>query len=95
MNIIDMFNLGSKFMAEGNMPMAVQMWQEVIKADNSYGPAHYNMAGFLRQQNNVMAEREEINKFLDCPVTGRTIKLIQVAEARLVEIENQLKAQPK
>ena len=93
MTIVDVFNLGNKFMSEGNMPMAVQMWQEILKTNPEYGPAHLNMAHFLRTQNNVTAEREELNKFLDCPLTGRTLDMIANVKTRLTEIENQLKTQ--
>lgn len=93
MNINDLFQLGNKFMQEGNMPMAVQMWQEIIKSVPEYGPAHLNMAHFLRSQNNVMAERNELNIFMDCPLTSRTLDMVQNVKTRLAEIENQLKGQ--
>lgn len=93
MTIVDMFNLGNKFMTEGNMPLAVNMWQEILKSNPEYGPAHMNMAHFLRTQNNPVAEREALQHFLDCPLTGRTIDMLQNVKARIAEIENQLKPQ--
>ena len=93
MTINDLFALANKFRQDGNVPMAVQLWTEALKADPFYGPAHVNMADMYRSQANIVAEKDHLNKFLDCPVTGRTIPLVQQAMNRLVEIEKQLNPQ--
>lgn len=91
MHINDMFQLGNKFMQDGNMPMAVQMWQEIIKLAPDYGPAHINMAHFLRTQNNVVAERDELVRFMDCPLTAKMLEVVPTVKSRIAEIETQLK----
>ena len=90
MNISELFQLGNKFMTDGNMGMAVQMWQELLKQVPEYGPAHLNMAHFFRQQNNVPAEKNELNIFMDCPLTARTLEMVPNVKTRLAEIEKAL-----
>ena len=93
MTINDLFALANKFRAEGNVQMAFNLWSEMLKMDPFYGPAHINMADTFRQQGNVPAERQHLNLFLDCPVTGRTIQLVPQAQTRIAEIDKQLNPQ--
>lgn len=93
MTINDLFGLANKFRTDGNIQMAVQLWQEALKADPFYGPAHVNMADVFRQQGNLAAEKQHLNLFLDCPVTGRTIPLVQQAMNRIAELDKPPAAQ--
>ena len=90
MTITEIFNLGNKFMQEGNLQTAVQMWQECIKINPEFGLSHYNLAQFLRSQNNLRGAFDEYSKFMDSPVTGRTLDLIPQVKQILVDIEKQL-----
>lgn len=74
-------------MNEGNMQIAVQLWQEILKINPDYGPAHLNMSHFFRTQNNLIGEKEELNRFLECPLTGKSLPMVQGVNDRLKEIE--------
>ena len=83
----DLFNLANKFRTDGNLQMAFQLWAEVLKTDPLFGAAYLNMADVFRQQNNVIAEKDHLNKFLDCPLTGRTLTIVPQVATRIAEIE--------
>ena len=94
MTIVDLLGLANKFRVDGNIQMAVQLWQEALKADPFYGPAHINMADTYRAQGNVAAEKQHLNQFLECNITGRTLPLVQQVMNRLAEIEKPSVPQP-
>ena len=94
MTINDLFGLANKFRTEGNIQMAVQLWNEALKADPFFGPAHVNLADIARSQGNFIAEKNHLNQFLDCPITGRTLNYVQQAVSRITELEKPPVAQP-
>ena len=95
MNITDLFNLGNKYQQEGRVEMAVEMWKECEKIDTFFGPAHINLYNIYRSQNNIAQAKEQLVRFLNCPVTGYTLDIIPKIKQELGEIEKQLNPQPQ
>lgn len=94
MTTIDLFNLGNKFLSEGNTAMAMNLWQKLVADDAFFGPAYVNMFNVYKQQGNLHLAKECVEKFLNCPVTGNTIDMIPKARQELADIEKQMNPKP-
>ena len=86
MTTYDLFAYGNNLRQQGNIQMALQVWQDVARQDPIFAPVHINLAHIYRSQNNTNAEREELMKFMNSPQTGVTMDLIPNVKARLMEM---------
>lgn len=95
MNASEAFGLGNQFQQEGRMDMALEMWRKAIGIDPMFGPAHLNLFNVAKGQNNLPQAREQLIRFLNCPITGFTLEAIPRIRQELAEIEKQLGIVPK
>ena len=94
MNVIDIFNLGNKYQAEGNIDMALQLWAECGKMSPVFSVNFINMYNVYRQRNDLPKAKECIHEFLRRPITGETLDMIPKIKSELEEINKQLNPQP-
>ncbi len=94
MTAIDLFNLGNQFQNEGKVELAIEMWKRACQADAMFGPPHLHLHNTYKAQGNIMAARQELIAFLNCPITGFSLDMIPKAKAELAEIEKALLPQP-
>lgn len=87
----DLFEMGLNFQNQGNIPMATQMYNEILKVDPKYSMVHVNMAKVLGSQGNIQGELEALKQFMKCPLTGNTFEMVQPIKNRINEIEQKLK----
>lgn len=98
MNRVDLFAYGDKCHREGNTPMAVNIWNDLLKQDPHLGvfaAVHLNLADIHKKAGNAMGERGELIAFLNSVQTGITLDLLPNAKARLQEIDAKLAPQPQ
>lgn len=88
------FELAENFRAQNNVPLAVQMYNEVLKLNPGFGLVHINMAKLLNSQGNVQAEYEALKQFMNCNLTAITLDLVPGIKIRIAEIEKQNQPQP-
>ena len=93
MTVVDLFNLGNKYQNEGNIQLAMNMWQECVKMDQNFSPAYINMFNNHRSSNNLKAAKECLDKFSNCPLTMNTLELVPQVKKELADIEKQLNPQ--
>lgn len=94
MTVQDLFNLANKYHVEGNNNMARQLWLECIKSDPNYGPAYVNLGNLSKVSGNLAEARQFFERFLACPLTGYTFKILPRIEEELINITNQLTPKP-
>lgn len=95
MNVTEVFSLAQKFQSEGKIDLALQTYQECGSIDPFFAPAHANLYQIFRQRNDLVNAREELIRFLNCPITGFTIDSIPKAKQELAELEKQIASIPK
>jgi len=94
MNANDLFNLANNYMNTGNSQMAMQLWQDIVKTDPMFGPAYINMFNVYNGSNNLQQAKDCLEKFLNCPLTGRTIDMLPKIREELNIINNKLDPKP-
>lgn len=94
MTVMDIFNLANKFAQEGKGNQAVEMWLECTRMEPGFGPAYINLANAYKQINNLVAAREALNNFMNCPITGNTLDIVPKIKQELAEINQKLNPQP-
>ena len=90
MNVIDLFNLGNKYHAEGKLDMALQIWTECIQNDRLFSVPLINIHNILRQQGNLVKAREALLEFKRRPLTGETLDMLPRVNHEIEEINKQL-----
>lgn len=83
------FEMAENFRAQNNLPMAIQMYNEVLKLKPEFGLVHINMAKLLNSQNNLQGEYEALKQFMNCNLTPLTLDLVSGVKIRIADLEKQ------
>lgn len=83
------FEMGENFRLQNNMPLAVQMYNEVMKQDPDFALVHANMAKILNSQGNFQGEFEALKQFAKCKLSMVELDLVPGVKQRLGELEKQ------
>ena len=83
-------DLGIQFNQQGKLDVAIDLWKQAEQADMFFPPSHLNLYQVYKSQGNLPQAREQLIRFLNCPVTGFSIESIPRFKQELMELEKQM-----
>ena len=87
--------MADKFIKQNNLPMAIQMYNEILNIDPKDGEVHINVAKIMASQGNIQGEYQALKQFMLSNLTPITLDAVPGAKQRIADIEKQIAQQPK
>lgn len=89
----ELYAFGQKLKNEGKISLALDAFNDA--AAQGFGLAHLELHNFCSAQGNIQGSLQHLLKFMDCPLTGNTIDLVQKARQEIASIQQRLNPQPQ
>ena len=90
MQVEDIFQLGCKFSLEGRMDLAIELWKECVRLKPDYSLPYLNLSHAAKGRNDGQNYRNFLVKFLDCPITGQTVNIVNEVRKDIEDYDKKL-----